>query len=256
MIDVKKECTAVVDIMYETGTFKSDIDSYIKSRVPIYAVNTKEEKRFIQFMRHFSMVKGLSLNIWDMISGLRDVNSQDFWNAEAGIPSDLDNEHTRSCTSEQERILAYMFSKHGWLQRATVADYKKKQVRAEVYILLDFEHMLHDPRVVRRLKQICGIDSMMSVILVGDYISTNMSREMRTLIPNLTAPMPGNKEYRKMVDDMAGPISDKIPSIIKEVEENEAAILKSVEGKTISEAEYFLANNVVTHLSFLEKKNV
>jgi hypothetical protein len=254
MKDMKEERKSVIDNMYETGTFKSDLDSYIKSRVPIYAVNTKEERRFIQFMRHFSKLKGLSLNVWDTISGLKSVDSQDFWNADAGECTDMDNEHTRSCTSEQERVLAYMFSKHGYLQKSTVADYKRKQVRAEVYILLDFAHVLNDPRVVRRLKQICSIDSMMSVVLVGDYISTNMDREMRTLIPNLTAPMPGNKEYKKMVDDMAGPISDKIPSILKEVEENEAAILKSVEGKTITEAEYILANNVVTHLSFLGDK--
>ena len=248
---VKDFAKEAVDVMYEVGTFKSDLDTYIRSRIPAYAVNTNEEKRFIQYMDHFSKIRGLKLHVWDMISGLV---SFDF--PEDKDPIDLDNDKTRQCSSEHERILAYITNEYSNCQNQRVKECRLKKITGEVFILLDFGHMLNDPRIIRRLKMLSNVDFLMSIVLVGDYISTGMTNEMKEIIPALSAPLAGREELKTILQEMVGPVSEQLPDVVKEVEENEEAILKLIEGKTLIEAQYLLSGNLVACRSFLGKKDV
>ncbi len=237
----------IIDNMYEIGSFKQNILSFIKARVPMFTVNTNEEKRFISYMDHFTQVKNMKLYAWNVIHGLINIEDGD------GI--DLDNEHTRSCASEQERILAYIENEYKDMQRQHAREDMQKGIRAYIYILLDFNDMLKYPRVIRRLKTIYNTNSTASVILVGNNINNALDSEMQTLIPSLSAPMAEKKELKAILDEMVGSVSQALPNIIEEVENKEEKILQLVSGKTIAEAQHILSNNVVTHLSFLGEQN-
>jgi len=51
-----KDCSkSIMEIMYEgNGPFKSDLTAYIKSRIPVFSVQTNEERRFISYMEHYT----------------------------------------------------------------------------------------------------------------------------------------------------------------------------------------------------------
>jgi hypothetical protein len=239
MPDVKKECEKIMDIMYEgNGPFKSDLAAYIKSRIPVFSVQTSEERRFITYMEHYTRCQGYKLHVWDIITGLTWIN-----NAPDSI--DMDNEHTRSCSSEHERLLAYIYHKHREVLKQDMMKYEKENIRGEIYILLDFQHMLRDQRVIRRLKQIVGMSSIVNAILVGHDIVDHHHEEMTKLIPNLNAPKPQDEELLSVMNDMVAGVQTQIPDIKDQLENDKDELLKKLRGKTLMEAQTAIAINLV-----------
>jgi len=235
----------ITDIMYEVGSFKRDILSSIKSRIPIVAVETIEEKRFKCYMDHFSRVKRMKLHLWDMITGLKDCNYKKI---------DIDNDSTRACASEHERILAYIYNKYENVPRSQAERYREEGYRGDLYILFDFQHMMREPRIIRRLKMASEINSHETTILVDPNITCGIWPNMVSMIPVFKAPKPGLEEYKHVIQDMARGVENRLPDIQKEVDKHEKNILKSIEGKTVEEAQFYLAKNIVNNFSFLEKK--
>jgi hypothetical protein len=205
----------------------------------VFSVQTIEERRFINFMEHLARCDNMRLYVWDMVSGLKWVNND--WDTK-----DIDNEYTRNCKNEHERILAYIKHEHENMQNFGLESYKKLGYRADVYILLDFQHMLKEPGIIRRLKQVANINSVMSSIIVGNNIDP-FDSEMTRLIPNLSAPFAEEGEYEMIIDDMVRGVKKQIPNIEDQIKENRKALLKSLEGKTLIEAQRWLCKNLVSH---------
>ena len=235
------------DVMYSKGNFKEDIKASIRSRTPITAVEAIEEKRFLRYMAHFSKADPSKLFVWDMVNGLTDMNT--FENVE------IDNDQTRSCSSEHERILAYLFGSYNGLMLSEVNKRREQGIRAEVYILLDFQHMLEDPRVIRRMKSIIHMDSIMSAFMVGHSMESYLDKEMSCLIPVFKTPIPCLKELKRTLYEFATGVENILPDIKNHVKNNENAILSQVEGLPICHAERLLARNVVLTMNFLGEKD-
>jgi len=244
-MNTKESSIKIADSMYEQGTFKTDILSYIQTRVPIFAIDTLEEERFLKYMSHFTRIKNMRFYIWDIIEGLKDGGR--------GDKIDLKDPPTILATSQEEVILAYISSKYKNIKKTQINEDRDKGIMADVYILLDFCHMLKDPRIIRRLKEIYSIPSTASVILVGSDLEDIFNGEMRTLIPTLLPTIPGDKELKMIIDDIVGSVSKILPNIIKEAEDKEKDILKLVSGKTVAEAQFILSKNISTYRSFLGK---
>lgn len=243
----KKEASeSIMDIMYEgNGPFKSELVALIKSRTAVFSLQTNEEKRFVAFMEHFSRCKNIRLYVWDMISGLKWVDNN--WDS-----IDMDNQYTRNCTTEHERVLAYIHNEHTNMQKAHAKEYKDRGYKADVYILFDFQHMLKEPRIIRRLKHVSDINSVMSSILVGEEIVKNhFSDEMFRLIPNIDAPSPGDEELMAILDDMVAGVKTQVPDIEEQIKNNKKEILKKMRGKTLLQAQRLICMNLVNHKKIL-----
>lgn len=238
----KLKAKSIMDITYEgNGPFKTDLLALIRSRIPVSSVQTNEERRFIVFMSHLARWGNMRLYVWDIVSGLR-------WASNGWENVDTDNPHTRNCSSEHEIILAYIYDKHENMQQRHADQYRKQGYRADIYILLDFRHMLKDPRIIRRLKEMSNINSIMSSIIVGEDIVRNHSTdEMMRLIPNLDAPYPSNSEYEMIIEEMVESVKQQVPGIEEQIEKNKKELLKALGGKTLVEAQRFICKNLVSH---------
>ena len=238
-MSTKDMSKSIMDIMYEgNGPFKNDLTAYIKSRIPVFSVQTYEERRFLSYMEHYTRCQGYKLHVWDIITGLTWIN-----NAPETI--DMDNEHTRSCSSEQERLLAYIYHEHREVLKQDMMKYEKENIRGEIYILFDFQHMLKDPRIIRRLKQLLEMSSVVSAIIVGHDIVNHHSEEMTRFIPNLNAPRPQDEELLRVMEGMVEGVITHIPDIKDQIENNKDELLKKLRGKTLWEAQQAIAINLV-----------
>jgi hypothetical protein len=244
---VTAKAQEMVNTMYEgNGPFKADLRSFIRSRIPSFTVQTNEEKRFICYMSHMARTEGYRVFIWDMVSGLRTGDTFD--------KVEMDNTNTRQCASDHERVLAYIYNEHENMQRQHAEQYKKQGYNADIYILLDFRHMLREPRIVRRLKNLAYVNSFMSSIMVGDDIAGHhYDHEMECLIPNLNAPKPGDDEIRQVFDEMVEGVIRQIPDIEEQIKKDGPALLKELRGKTLIEAQRIVCNNLTGSMTFIGK---
>jgi len=197
-------------------------------------------------MAHFGQAEDCKVYVWDMISGLTDV--------EIGEPIEIDNQHTRSVTTEHEVILAYISNKSYSLKNKTIKEYKEKGITAELYILLDFSHLISAPRIQRRLKTLSNANTIMTSIFVGPEIDDCLTQEMKKIIPCLNAPSPGEEELKMALSGMVEDCKKYLPNIVDEVAKHEKEIIKSARDKTISEAYRIWSKNIVTYSSLLRKE--
>lgn len=241
-VDLKSASKDIIDTMYGgNGPFKENLVSFIRSRVPIFSVQTNEERRFITYMNHFARIDGIRLYLWDMVSGLKWVNND--------MDSiDMDNEHTRNCVTEHEIVLAYISNEYFNMQKWDAEKYREQGYKADVYILLDFQHMLKDPRIIRRFKHLSNVTSIMSSIIVGEEIVKNhFTDEMIRLMPNIDAPKPKDKELMTVIEGMVEGVRSQIPDIEEQIKKNKKELLKQMRGKTLMEAQIHICRNLVTH---------
>lgn len=238
----KEEAKNIMNVMYEdNGPFKNDLLSFIRSRIPVFSVQTEEEKRFIIYMEHLARWDNMRLYVWDMVSGLKWANND--WD-----PVDMDNEHTRNCASEHEKVLAYIHNEHFNQQKLDAKKYKDEGYRADVYILLDFQHMLKDPRIIRRLKQVSSVNSIMSSIMVGsDIVNNHFDEEIVRLVPNLIAPKPQDEKLMTILDGMGEGVREQVPDIEEQIKKNKKELLQQLRGKTLMEAQRLVCTNLVTY---------
>ena len=251
VLDVPKleeKSKTIADVMYnvEGDNFKDSLYTMIKARTPIIAIQTIEEKRFMTYLQYFRICKSLQLFTWDIVDGVIDYQKQD--------TIDIDNKWTRDTGTEQERILSYITAQSSNLRKEHLKEYKDKGLRGDLYVLLDFQGYLDVPRIVRRLKTLSNINSLSTTIIVGPQIKNELDLEMRKIIPTLCPPDPQDEDFKLAIYEMADIIENSVPGIIDHTKANEDQLLKVLQGKTIYEAQSWMANNVVKYMNLLGKK--
>jgi len=244
-----KDSAAVLKIM-ANDDFKLDFSTMLRTRCPLFYVTCNEEKRFLQFMSHFSIVNGYVCYWWDCYNGIYDLLTKQ---QKEGTTSDKSIQDPNVIL---EHIIGHAKTFHNAKQ--LVEGKKKDGVRGYIYILLDYFRFIEkDPDIERRLKAIAKSDSIISTIITGPkYQATDT---LENLIPVLDFPYPNREEIKQSLWQVVDSVQEKIPTIVAETETIEEDLINSVNGLTLTEAESAYSKSIVSYRrwnipSILEEK--
>ena len=231
----KEESKEALSIM-ATSKFKTDFSTLLKTRYPLFYVTTNEEKRFLQFMDHFSRYRGYQVNLWDCFNGLIDLHSME----PVGVASDD--------IKQPLAILEHIINEgKTYVNNKYFVDKKIQDgTRGTIYILLDYcRYIEEDPDVERRLKSVTNLDGIVSTIITGpSYRATDV---LENLMPVLDFPYPNKEEIKNALWQVVNSVRSKITDITKETKSNEENLVNAVSGLTLMEAQTAFAKSVVSH---------
>jgi len=235
--DVKQESEKSLALM-ANEEFKTDLGSYLKTRYPLFYVTTNEEKRFLQFMRHYCRAFGYECYIWDCYHGLVNLESGE---KEGGSEDSM---------KEPPAVLEYIIGEATPFSNNAEAIKSKIDncIRGIIYILLDYFRFLGEesrPDIERRLKAITNVDSIVSTIITGPVYETAPCLE--NLMPVVDFPYPNREEIKQALEQVVDGVAGKIEGINKSTKSREEELINSVSGLTLIEAQSAFSKSLVAH---------
>lgn len=213
--------------------FHNEILALVRSRSPLIYLVSTEEKRIIEYFRHFTTVNGYSTQIWDCFNGLLNIISMEPSGLITGNPGDpievLD--HIVKEAAEDEAALAE----------------GESNPRGKVYILLDFHRFLKNcsPDIERRLRTLARMDAGTVVIFVGPHYETTpaLDKEVRVL----DFPYPNNDEIKVALYSAVDVVSTQLPDLESKTRAHEEEIINSVAGLSYTEVCSAFGKSICMH---------
>jgi ATP-dependent 26S proteasome regulatory subunit len=231
-----KESTEAMSLM-GTPEFRNEISALIRSRTQLIYLVSSEEKRIIEYFRHYSIAGGYRTFVWDYFSGMLNI---------------LNMEQAGLITGDATDPTAVL----DWIVKEATEEIEGAEVAQEgtskgsLYVMLDFHRFLKpcSPDIERRLRTLARMDSNTSIIMVGPHYETTpaLDKEMRVI----DFPYPNKEEIKVAMHCVMDGVSDKCTALRTSVAEREEEIINSVSGLTYNEAFTAYAKSVVQHRDF------
>lgn len=219
-----------------TPDFRKEMSALVRSRAPLVYLVTTEEKRVIEYFRHFSTAGGYNTLIWDCLSGLLKITTME----PAGL---ISGNQLDPCEA-----LDWILKEATEAEAAREAAKDDEAVtRGNIYILLDFHRFLKpcSPDVERRLRTLSRMDSNTVVIMTGpNYEATAaLDKDVRVI----DFPYPNKDEIKIALYTAVDSVAVQAPELRSNVEAREEEIVNSVSGLTFTETVSALAKSICMH---------
>jgi len=185
-----------------------DMEMLIKSHNPLIAVETREEERLEEIVRHIAARLNLPLYIWDCTNGIRRFDS------DAALYN----------TSDIKAALA------------TIADLDNG-----IFLLKDLKFYLREVTIERALKEtVKEFTSQKSIILLTD--SAEFPSGIQEILITYPLPLPDKVELNRIVEHLAA----TLPNVKVELSaEDKNMLLENLRGLTAFEAKRALSQAVL-----------
>lgn len=221
-----------------TPEFRKEMSGLIRSRSPLIYLVSTEEKRVLEYFKHYSKLGGFRTFIWDCYNGLLNiVNMQPagLVSGEATDPVTILDWIVKEATEEAEASL-------------DPADTQaRSKSRGNIYVLLDFHRFLRPctPDVERRLRTLTRMDSNTVVVLVGPQYETTpaLDKDVRVI----DFPYPNNGEIKIALYSAVQGVYGKGSPTEKETQEKERDVINAVTGLSYGELTSAFAKSIVMH---------
>jgi hypothetical protein len=189
-----------------TPEFNREVKAQICSRKPLVYLVTNEEKRVLEYFRHFALAGNYRTFCWDCYSGI--LNITDMTTAAIGSVD----------ASDVEAVLDFIVKEATETHEADKANEQRWQ--GNVYVMLDFHRFLKPcpPPIERRLRTLARMNCRTTLILVAP--SLEMTSALDKDITVLDFPFPNQLE-----------IKDTLNTIVESIVESGA--LGTKEGETL-----------------------
>jgi hypothetical protein len=222
-----------------TPDFLREVSAQIRSRRPLMYLVTHEEKRVLEFFRHYAVAAGYRAFCWDCYAGLLNISDMQ--------PSVL-------ASADPTDVLAVL----DWIIKEATEVHEASSVgqsdfKGNLYILWDFHRFLDPctPDVERRLRTLARMNSRTAVIIVAPTLIVTPALEKDIAI--LDFPFPNAQEITKSLQNTVDLVVATDPAcrgLREEVKSHQAEIVASVGGLTMAEVESAFAKSVVLHRRF------
>ena len=219
-----------------TDKFKNDFYNMLRCRYPLFYISHNEEKRLIQFLKHFCTVKGYECFLWDSYNGLVSIVSGE---EVAGVSEDLKN----NPLAILDHIIGAgrAFEK----KKTTVQEKKEKGVNGVIFVLLDYFNFIRpNPDIERRFVALSNLNTIVTTICTGPYYQA--TDVIETILPTMQFPFANKKEIRHALYDVVRGAERKIPDISKRTKKIESELIDSVTGLTLQEAQTAFSKSLVS----------
>jgi len=219
-----------------TDKFKNDFYNMLRCRYPLFYISHNEEKRLIQFLKHFCTVKGYECFLWDSYNGLVSIVSGE---EVAGVSEDLKN----NPLAILDHIIGAgrAFEK----KKTTVQEKKEKGVNGVIFVLLDYFNFIQpNPDIERRFVALSNLNTIVTTICTGPYYQA--TDVIETILPTMQFPFANKKEIRHALYDVVRGAERKIPDISKRTKKIESELIDSVTGLTLQEAQTAFSKSLVS----------
>lgn len=219
-----------------TPDFRKEMSALVRSRAPLVYLVTTEEKRVIEYFKHFSTTGGYNTLLWDCFNGLLKITTMEKGGMISGNQLD-------PC-----EVLDWILKEATELEAARDAAKDDESLnRGNIYILLDFHRFLNpcSPDVERRLRTLSRMDSNTVVIMTGpQYESTAaLDKDIRVI----DFPYPNKEEIKIALYTAIDSVILQAPNLRASVHEREEEIINSVSGLTFTEAVSALSKSICMH---------
>ncbi len=234
-LDESKQALAVM----ATPEFRKEMSGLIRSRSPLVYLVSTEEKRVLEYFKHYAKIGGFRTFVWDCYNGLLNiVNMQP-----AGL---VTGDHT-----DPVAILDWIVKEATEQAEASLEDSEEEQARSKsrgnIYIMLDFHRFLKPctPDIERRLRTLSRMDSNTVVVLVGPSYATTeaLDKDVRVI----DFPYPNNSEIKiALYSAIHGTYGQGSP-IEKDTQAKEREVVNAVTGLSYGEVCASFAKSIVMH---------
>ena len=218
-----------------TDKFKNDFYNMLRCRYPLFYISHNEEKRLIQFLTHFSIVKGYECFLWDTYNGLVSVSSGE---EVPGLSEDLKNNPLA--------ILDHIISEGRSFEKkkTSVQEKKDNNINGVIYVLLDyFQFIQPNPDIERRFVAISNLNTIVTTVCTGPYYQA--TDVIQGILPTMEFPYANKKEIRNALQDVVRGAERKIPNIAKDTKKIETELIDAVTGLTLQEAQTAFSKSLV-----------
>ena len=219
-----------------TDKFKFDFTNLLRSRYPLFYITHNEEKRLVQFLKHFCIAKGYECALWDSYNGLIKLsNGEEI----AGGNEDLKNNPLA--------ILDHIITEgRAFEQKKTsVQEKKDKGCNGVIYVLLDFFNFIQpNPDIERRLVAISNLNTIVTTVCTGPYYQSTDA--IQNILPVMEFPFANKNEIRHALHDVVRGAVKKIPDIEKKTKVMEEELIGAVAGLTLQEAQTAFSKSLVS----------
>jgi ATP-dependent 26S proteasome regulatory subunit len=238
-----------------TPEFTKEMAALIRSRSPVIYLVTSEEKRVLEYFRHYTIAGGYRTFVWDCYNGLLKLTSMEpagLISGDAGDPNEVLDWIVKEAAQDEAAGVSKRKSRVAD-ERDSESDEKRKDdgvTKGNIYILLDFHRFLGEhctPDVERRLRTLARMDSNSVVIIVGpSYRGTSaLDKEMRII----DFPYPNKEEIKSALYKIVDSVADKVTGLKKDTEKREEEIINSVSGLSFTELCAAFAKSICMHRS-------
>lgn len=225
--------------MMATPEFRKEMSGLIRSRSPLIYLVSTEEKRVLEYFRHYAKIGGFRTFVWDCYNGvLNIVNMQPaaLVSGDHSDPVPMLDFIVKEATEEADASLDDADDE------AT-----RKQSRGNIYIMLDFHRFLRPctPEVERRLRTLTRIDSNTVVVLVGPTYETTpaLDKDVRVI----DFPYPNKGEIKVALYSAVQGVYGKGSPTEKDTQDREREIVNAVTGLSYGEVCASFAKSIVMH---------
>ncbi len=218
-----------------TDEFRKEISALIRSKTSLIYISTTEEKRVLEFFKHYSIAGAYEETVWDCYNGFMKPKDD---------PKELEIVNSELITPE----LALDF-----IIKEEYDEYSSsmKKTKGNIYILLDFHRFLKDctPELERRLRTFVRINTNSIIIMTGpQYESTEaLDKEIRFF----DFPLPNDNELKKALNSVVDIVAKSVPSIKQKIKDKEEEIINASAGLTYPEATTSYGKSLCMHRDIL-----
>ena len=206
-----------------------DLELVLRSRMPIIAIETRDEKRMLDLLRTITLSRAsegyLPLFRWTVTDGLQRLDIE--------LEPQLHN-------SEPPEVLRHIRAVN----------------KPGIYVLLDFHHYVEDPVIIRLLKDICMRykEVARQIILVSHKVK--LPHELESFTARFDMALPTEDERAKIIKRVAAEYSNEHPG--KRVQYDPKAyqlLIQNLSGLTDRDTEQ-LARNAIYHDGAISKSDL
>jgi len=206
-----------------------DLELVLRSRMPIIAIETRDEKRMLDLLRTITLSRAsdgyLPLFRWTVTDGLQRLDIE--------LEPQLHN-------SEPPEVLRHIRAVN----------------KPGIYVLLDFHHYVADPVIIRLLKDICMRYKEVArrIILVSHKVK--LPHELESFTARFDMALPTEDERAKIIKRVAAEYSNEHPG--KRVQYDPKAyqmLIQNLSGLTDRDTEQ-LARNAIYHDGAISKSDL
>lgn len=221
-----------------TPEFLKEISAMIRSRSPIIYLVTSEEKRVLEYFRHYTVAGGYRTFVWDCYNGILKLTSMKPDGLTVGANDPL-------------AVLDWIIKEATLEESSSMSEKSERDdgatTKGNIYILLDFHRFLRpcNPDIERRLRTLSRMDSNTVVIIVGPvYESTPaLDKEMRVI----DFPYPNTEEIKSTLYKCIKSVATQVPTLEVSVKKREEDIIDSVRGLTFTEVTSAFGKSICMH---------
>lgn len=196
--------------------FLQSLDTLIRARYPLIHLASWEEQRVEAMLGQLARRHGKQLWTWSCIRGLERKGG--------GRPTSLD----------------------GTEEPLSALDAVEKLSDPSIVVLNDFHPCLHDPRVVRRLRELSHAlkSSWTTVMLLSPSLTIPVELEKDLTV--LDVPLPSFNDLAQLLREIVGVVKKNNRATVQLTRADAEQLVKAAQGLTLSEAENAFARAIAT----------